>query len=162
MLRMSNRAWNNVLIFTVIGLILIFNLDRFSDQSQATRKIVQDGEYILSMQINQVELERAGQVWRVDPNGIQPSEPMDSTSIESIINAWQSAFITPADIAFDQALFSNPNSLVVISLAGQSQPVVIGLFIIREQLFFVLEKQVFVLNSPSIQQLLEPIVTVKQ
>lgn len=162
MIRMSNRAWNNVLIFTVIGLILIFNLDKFRENDQTTRKVVNDGEYILSMQINEVELERAGQTWRIDPNGVQPSQQPSAQQLQTIINAWQQAYITPAGIEYDTNLFSSPNSLVVLYLAGQSKPIVVALNIVQEQLFFVIDQQVFILNSPSIQQLLEPIVQVKQ
>lgn len=161
MLKLSKRAWNNVLIFSMIGLILILNLENFGEKESTTRLIVPEGVYIISMQINQVEIERAGQVWRIDPNGVQVAAQMTEQRLQSIVQAWQQAYISPADIDFDAALFGNPNSLVVLSLAGQAQPIVVALTIVEQQLFFVIDKQVYVLNSPTIQSLLEPIVNVK-
>lgn len=56
MLRLSKRAWNNVLIFSMIALILILNLEQFKNDTPKTRLIVPEGEYILSLNINGVEI----------------------------------------------------------------------------------------------------------
>jgi len=162
MLKISTRTWNNILIFTVLGLILVLNLDKFRSEGPRSRLIVPEGEYIISMQIHQVEIEMAGQVWRVDPQGIQPEVVPDSERLREIVSAWQQAYISPAGIDFDIELFESPEVLVTLSLAGESNTTVVALTIVENQLFFVLEKQVFVLNSPSIKALLEPIIIVKQ
>ena len=86
----------------------------------------------------------------------------NAEKLQEIIKAWQQAYITPAEMEFDNSLFSAPSTLVVISLAGVSQPTVVALNIIESQLFFVINKQIYVLNSPTIQQLLEPVVKVTQ
>ena len=117
---------------------------------------------IISMDINQVELEKAGQQWRISPSGIQPSVLPSSEQLQGIVKAWQQAYISPAYIDFDNELFSTPSTLVVISLAGVSQPTVVALNIVEKQLFLVINKQIFILNSPAIKQLLEPIVQVTQ
>lgn len=162
MIRLTKRAWNNILIFSMLGLILILNIDTFRSNEPTTRLIVPEGEYIINLQINQVEIEKAGQQWRIDPNGIQPNLQPNIEKLEAIIRAWQQAYISPAGIEFDNNLFSAPSSLVVISLAGVSQPTVVALNIVEGQLFFVIDKEVYILNSPTIVQLLEPIVQVTQ
>ena len=162
MLRLSQRAWNNVLIFSMLTLILIFNYDKFGDDEPSARLIISEGEYIINMQINEVEIERAGQLWRLDPNAVQPSIVPTAEQLSDIINAWQRAYISPAGIEFDQEMFGNPSTIVVISLAGVSAPKVVALSVVEEQLFFVVNKQVYILNSPTIRALLEPIVQVKQ
>ncbi|MFT4655298.1 MAG: hypothetical protein ACI82S_002960 [Patiriisocius sp.] len=162
MLRLTKRTWNNVLIFSMIGLILILNIDTFKGEKPTARLIVAEGDYIINLQINQVELEKAGPQWRIDPNGIQPNVMPNAEKLQEIIKAWQQAYITPAEMEFDNSLFSAPSTLVVISLAGVSQPTVVALNIIESQLFFVINKQIYVLNSPTIQQLLEPVVKVTQ
>lgn len=160
MLRLTKRAWNNVLIFSMLGLILILNIDTFRSDGPSARLIVPEGEYILNIQINQVEIEKAGQQWRIDPNGVQPNVQVSAEKLQAIVSAWQQAYISPAGLDFDNTLFSSPSSLVVISLAGVSKPTVVALNIVEEQLFFVIDKQVYILNSPTIVQLLEPIVQV--
>jgi hypothetical protein len=93
---------------------------------------------------------------------VQPSTQPNAEKLQTIVSAWQQAYISPAEIEFDNTLFSSPSSLVVISLAGVSQPTVVALNIVEGQLFFVIDKQVYILNSPTIAQLLEPIVQVTQ
>lgn len=160
MLKMTKRTWNNILIFSMLGLILVLNIDNFRSDQSSTRLIVAEGEYIISMQINQVEIEKAGQQWRIDPNGVQPSVVPGPEKLAAIVKAWQQAYVSPAGIDFDTELFSSPSTLVVLSLAGVSQPTVVALNIVENQLFLVINKQVFILNSPTIKQLLEPIVQV--
>lgn len=162
MLRLSKRAWNNVLIFSMLALILILNFDKLGSDEPTARLVVPEGEYIISMQINQVEIEKAAQLWRIDPNGIQPSSMPTQVQLANIVAAWQRAYITPTDLEFDTELFGNPSTLVVISLAGVSAPIVVALSIVEGQLLFIIDKQVFILNSPAITDLLEPIVQVKQ
>lgn len=163
MLRLSKRAWNNVLIFAMLGLILALNWNRFfTEDETTTRLIVPEGEFILSMQINQVMIEKAGMVWRINPNGVQASIQPSSERLGEIVSAWQQTYIAPAELDFDSQLFANPEVIVTLSLAGQSMPSVVAFKIIEQQLFVVMNKRVFVLMSPSIKSLLEPIVEVTQ
>lgn len=161
MLKMSQRTWNNVLIFTMIALVVALNFDKFtSGDGPSVRLVVPEGEFILNVSINQVSIEKAGNQWRVSTKGIQPSLMPSAEQLQNIVSAWQQTYISPAGIDFDTALFSHPDSIVVISLAGKNEPVVVALKIVEAQLFVILNKQVFILNSPSIKQLLEPIVDV--
>lgn len=163
MLRLSKRAWNNILIFSMLVLILILNLDQFSSNDKAqARLVVAQGEYILSMQINQLEIEKAGSQWRINPNAIAPSNMPTAQQLQSIILAWQQAYVQPADIEFDSQQFASPDTLVSLNLAGSNTPIVVAFFIVNEQVYLVLNKQVYVLMSPNIEQLLSPIVTVKK
>ena len=162
-MRLSKRAWNNVLIFAMVGLILALNWERLSgDDETSVRLIVPEGEFVLSMQINQVMIEKAGMIWRINPNGIQASSLVSNEQLEQIVSAWQQAYIAPADIYFDPQVFSNPEVIVTLSLAGQPVPTVVALKIVQEQMFVVINKDIFVLMSPSVNALLEPIVEVKR
>lgn len=162
MLRMSQRTWNNVLIFIVIAMILALNIDKFTaDDGPRARLVVPEGEFILNLSINQVAIEKAGQQWRINRAGVQPSTPASAEQLQSLVSAWQQTFITPAGIEFDAATFTNPDSLVVLELAGKPEPIVVALKIVEEQLFLIVDKQIYILNSPSIKKLLEPIVDVK-
>jgi len=162
MLRLSKRAWNNVLIFSMIALILILNLDQFKDDSPKTRLVVPEGEYILSLDINGVKIEKAGQQWRIAPNSIQVNPLPTEAQLRSLVSAWQEVYISPANIDYDLSLFSQPDVIVTLRLAGRSEASVIGFSIINEQLYLVLDAQVYILNSPNVSYLLEPIVNVTQ
>jgi hypothetical protein len=146
----------------MLGLILALNFDKFRSDEPSTRLIIAEGEYILVMQINRVRIEKAGQQWRIDPNGVQPSVIPSPETLQGIVKAWQQAYISPAGIDFDAETFSTPSTLVVLSLAGVSKATVVALHIVEGQLFVVISKEVYILNSPGIGRLLEPIVQVTQ
>jgi len=58
---LSKRAWNNVLIFAMLGLIVVFNFDRlFPVDSSNRAMLIAEHEFILSMQINELTFERIG------------------------------------------------------------------------------------------------------
>lgn len=162
MLRLSKRAWNNVLIFSMIALILILNLDQFSQEEASTRLIVPEGEYILSVSINGLKIEKAGPQWRVSSSGIQANENISQTQLSNIIDAWQRAYISPVSTEFSTEVFGQPDIIAVLQLAGVSKQTVVAFNIVQEELFLVIDKQVYILNSPNVAQLLEPVVTVTQ
>lgn len=160
--KISARTWNNILIFSVLALILILNVDVFKSQSPDSRLIVPEGEFIQSLDINQVKIERAGPQWRINPNGVQPETVPTAEHLATMVSAWQQAQLSKAELEFDANVFSSPETLVVINLAGKAEPTVVALEIVGQQLFFVVDAKVYVLESPSVMQLLEPIVNVKQ
>lgn len=163
MLRLSKRAWNNVLIISMLALILILNMDRFSSNDKpAIRPIVDEGEYILSLSINQVKIEKAASQWRINSSGVQPNQMPSAQTLQAIVSAWQQAYIQPAEIDFTTQIFGTPDTLVEINIAGRNNSIVVAFSIVEQQLFLVIDKQVFVLMSPSVGQLLSPIVLVKQ
>lgn len=146
----------------MLVLIIILNWEQFADKNQQPSLIVKEGEYIIGLSINGVVLEQAGPQWRVSSRGVQPETVLLQEQIDSLIASWQNAFVEPIDLEFDQALFSDPQVIVEVKIAGSANNLVIAMFIIEEQLYFVIEKQVYSLRSPSIQSLLQPIITVKQ
>lgn len=162
MLKIETRTWNNILIFTVIILILIFNIDRFRSSEPSQRLVVPEGEYIVNLSINQLKIEKAGPIWQVSPNSIQPETMPSNEVLYKLVSAWQQAYLRPAELAFSLELFASPEVIIEIMLAGKSSPLIVSLHLVQEQLFFVIEKQVYVLESPKIQTLLEPIVYVRQ
>ena len=162
MLRLSKRAWNNVLIFSMIALILILNLDQFNQEEARTRLIVPEGEYILSIDINGLEIEKAGPQWRIAPSGIQANETINETQLSDIVDAWQRAYISPVGTEFSTEVFGQPDIIAVLQLAGVSKQTVVAFNIVQEELFLVIDKQVYILNSPNVAQLLEPVVNVTQ
>lgn len=162
MLRLSKRAWNNVLIFSMIALILILNLDQFNQEEARTRLIVPEGEYILSIDINGLEIEKAGPQWRIAPSGIQANETINETQLSDIVDAWQRAYISPVSTEFSTEVFGQPDIIAVLQLAGVSKQTVVAFNIVQEELFLVIDKQVYILNSPNVAQLLEPVVNVTQ
>lgn len=163
MLRLSKPMWNNVLIISMVALILILNMDRFSSNNkQVPRLIVPEGEYILSMQINQVKIEKAASQWRINAGGVQPSVMPTPLQLQNIVSAWQTAYIRPSEHSFNVGLFSQPSTIVTLTLAGNSQATVVAFSIVEQQLFIVVNKKVYELMSPNVAQLLSPIVTVKQ
>ena len=161
--RLSQKAWNNVLIFIALGMILVLNLDQFKqNDDNATRLIVPEGSFIQKLDINGVLIEKAAQQWRINTAGILPETMPDAQQLSSMVKAWQQVYITPSEMDFSIDSFGDPDIVVTITIAGQVESIVVGLSVQSKQLYVILNTQIYLLNSPPIKTLLEPIVAVSQ
>ena len=66
MARLSKRGFNNVVIFAMLGMIFLFNLDRFVPQSQqpVSLPLLPENAHVLKIEQSGYKLERVGQQWR--------------------------------------------------------------------------------------------------
>ena len=154
MARLSQKAWNNVIIFSMLIMITILNLDRFkSDDEGGPRPILADGEIVLSMQVDLNVIERVGQSWRISPKSPASAESVNPEALASLVNNWQRAVVTEPSDVIDAKLFERPNHIVAIWLAGEPQSRVYSIINVDEQTYIKFGNNIALLDFPKLSQL---------
>ncbi|MBN23502.1 MAG: hypothetical protein CL578_00425 [Alteromonadaceae bacterium] len=139
MIRLTSRAWNNVLIISMLLLILMFNLsgNLFSDEGatdEAIDVLIPHDGMLTSIVTHAYTIERVGRGWRfVPPSNDLVSEEsevtrenltvIDNQTLTDLVIAWQSAELAP----IGNATLTGATQ-VNLWLAGESAP--------RHYLFF--------------------------
>ena len=150
-IRLSQRGWNNVLIFTSMFLIILFNYSSnmfsadFVTNEPAT--LVEQDELIQAIDFSGIELQRVGSSWRVlsriaTANVEQPA---------AFVEQWQLQPLEQLDS--EPVILQSAERLpVVVWLVGQSEGLIFEFFIDHnEQTVYVNNKatgQWFVMSYP--------------
>tara|TARA_R110000772_G_scaffold227313_3_gene338037 strand:+ start:12614 stop:13096 length:483 start_codon:yes stop_codon:yes gene_type:complete len=124
MIRLTSRAWNNVLIVSMLLLIIIFNLSgNFfsggSNDNTMLARLIPSGATITSIETESITIERVGRGWRLLPGRLG----VDNQVLSEAVAHWQQATLEP--------VAQGPiNGAVTVDvwLAGEGQP--------RRYLFF--------------------------
>lgn len=154
---LSKRAWNNILIFAMLGLIVVFNFDRlFPVDSSNRAMLIAEHEFILSMQINELTFERIGTGWRVSAPSLDSIPDMQSESIDKLVNQWQKVKLIRSSDSLEPNLTSSPPYIVSVWLAGQEEAKVVGLLEVDNIPYVIHKGDLFVLDEPSFFDLLPP------
>ncbi|WP_448212506.1 hypothetical protein [Colwellia sp. MEBiC06753] len=132
-MRLSRAAWNNVIIFSVMGFILLINLTQPNkDEESATasyglQSVLGEHAVILTMNIDQqLTIERVGQGWHVLP------EPQISMQrVEQMMAAWQQLQGQQVDITIDR---QQPGLFISMVLAGKQGIQLFSLYLVDQQL----------------------------
>lgn len=149
MARLSKRGFNNVVIFAMLAMIFLFNLDRFVPESQqpASLPLLPVNGYVLKIEQSNYKLERVGQKWRW--KGL--NETLSSTP-EAQIDQWRNAVMQlakpPRDITQTEPL------IAVVWLAGASEGLVYAFVANDHNLWVQFEQQWYTLDGISLSQLL--------
>lgn len=133
MVKFSRTGWNNVIIFSVMGFILLINATQKNTSSQNAAaieeqyKLVPDYGVILSLTVNQqTHIERIGQTWRTTPSLIE-GQPLNA-----MMQTWHEAsgeiIKKPKDLDKSQAV------IISLLLAGQGDSEYFMLVLHDEQL----------------------------
>jgi hypothetical protein len=133
-MRLSKTAWNNVIIFSVMSIIIIINYTNNKlfqrDESGAfTQEIplFSAQAVILTLTINQqFTIERIGQTWRIKP-AIIASQPL-----EQMMYSWQQS--TGTTIAIQNELAQYTPIIVSAVIAGEESPYILSLYPLADQL----------------------------
>ncbi|WP_133468219.1 hypothetical protein [Paraglaciecola marina] len=117
MVKLSQRAWNNVIIVSMLALIMLFNLSSnfLNDDSHAPAlsTLVPQGLLISTIEFSNAKVERVGQGWRVE------SDLSVSKDLKGLIDLWQSAEVSP----FEENLQRKDSQYkVTVWFIGQAEP----------------------------------------
>lgn len=148
--RISPKIMNNIVIFAMLLMILLFNLDRFLPQPDAPqlRPLLPPDAYVLRIEQGQYKLERAGQGWRQS----QLDAPVDITPATQL-QAWQQGQLAPLDNV-PEAVNQLAPLVVVVWLAGYNQGQVFAFYPTAEATFVKADQQWFRLKAVSLPTLL--------
>jgi len=115
MLRLSQRGWNNVIIFAMLFMILLFNSSNNlligNAEEGLEQSLLPTGVPIMVVDFAQYKVERIGRGWRSSPK-----LSMNEVQLGEMIERWQRA----KGAKIPGLTLSNPY-VVVIWLAGQEQ-----------------------------------------
>ncbi len=123
-MRLSRKAWNNVLIFGVLGFVLIVHGLNFGERERghARLELIPTDALILTLDYPQLKLERIGAGWRSNrPN-------YSEAQAHALQQQWLGLSLTPLQPnQRNDALkaLRDPSAVVRILLAGQAEPVTV-------------------------------------
>ncbi|WP_221075327.1 hypothetical protein [Agarivorans aestuarii] len=125
-MKMSRRGWNNIIIFAVASMILIFKYVEMNEQTAPSEQIVvgqllPQGATILRIELPSVVIERVGTQWR--------SEPPLERSV-ALIDAWLHIHLEPWHNAIGGAASSQT---ILVYLANSATPLELTLFSLNQQ-----------------------------
>lgn len=156
-MKLSRTAWNNVIIFSVMALILIINFtnDELNPSQERLSKdneveILSAHQHILTLAINQEFLvERIGKTWRAMP------AKLSEQALEQMIYAWQQS--SGVTIASEPQVLPENATKVTLELAGESQPLILSLYLVNQQLLaFNHQKNIWLQLPAALYQQLLP------
>lgn len=142
MVKLSRKAWNNVIIFSMLILIFLFNstsnfLSGGADNEQATR-LIPEGAVIANLDFDDVKVERIGQGWRA--LGLN----VDENQLVRLNQAWLNATLdtSAAELSISQATKS---ATVVISFVGQATAVKFEVFQVADKTLVLTQQRLHLL-----------------
>jgi len=163
MIRLSKKGWNNVLIFSMLIMIFLFNglhhklIDAEADD--VIQPLLKEQSYILTMEYPLFKIERIGTGWR-------SNSQLTQMQISELLTNWQQATgLQLADINAIKSEFKNisPENIVTIWFAGEELPQVFAFFKLADDYFIHMPKSVninWLKLSSDEQKLLFPKVSV--
>lgn len=129
-MQLSRRGWNNVIIFAVLAMMLIFqysgNMLNQDSKAPLYQPALPANAVVLSMQLDNIQIRRVGSELE-----IKPAMGLTQPQLQQIIKAWESATFKslPEDIAvtnlaygvnisFELANLSEPVTLILYQVEG--------------------------------------------
>lgn len=150
MVKLTKRTMNNVVIFSMLFMMLLFNLDSFLPTSKAPEEqwLLPQDVYLLKIEQGDQRLERAGQQWR------QVSErALADITPEQQLTAWQQARLQPVQTTNAHETSQSPY-VAVVWLAGEPQGMVVAFYPGKHATWVKLNGQWFSLQGPDLHTLL--------
>jgi len=154
MIRLSQRAWNNVIIVSMLMLILLFNfssnfLNGDSDEAVSMLTLVPVGMTITTMEFEQEKIERIGQGWRTISG--KYSTKYGNKELASLVEHWMNAEIILLDLSPN---WQSPTETIKLWFAGQAMPIEYQFMQLTDKTLVKIDQQTYQLTSPSYQSLI--------
>ena len=90
-MKLSSRAFNNIVIFAMLAMIMLFNLDAWLPKPSIEKqtRLINEQDMLLRIDMNNNRIERIGTDWRiVFESGTSASKSKDAYQL---VQRWQSA-----------------------------------------------------------------------
>ncbi|BDX04532.1 hypothetical protein [Planctobacterium marinum] len=123
MLRLSHRAWNNVVILAMLFMVYLFTLSNDminsdEDTPEELMPLFPPFSVIMTLDFGIARIERIGQDWRIQDNAEAPLN-----DLVQISENWRTLEVRPAAITPEQSPY-----IVSVLLAGEDKKRVFQLF----------------------------------
>ncbi len=161
-MKLSKTAWNNVIIFSVMSIILLINAtnNRLFPTGESTdnARVLPEHSVILALTMtfpdkSTVMLERIGRAWKMTSQGRVID--LSNQQIEQVMFAWQqsSGLVQAANIVID----GKEGTQVALSLAGIEQEQRFTLYSLVDQLLvFNHQKEIWLALPSALSHQLTP------
>jgi hypothetical protein len=151
MIKLSQRAWNNVIIISMLILILLFNfssnfLNGNGDETPAVLTLVPYNLTITTIEFAQDKIERIGQGWRMS------SGNTDNDSLANLVGHWSNAQVRVIDTNND-LISTQPIFQAKVWFAGQEQPIGYAFYLQGADTLVSIDQQLYQLTSPGLHML---------
>ena len=150
MLRLSQRGWNNVIIFAMLLMILLFNTSNTfltgSSEEATSVPLLPSESIVMQIDFGDKRIKRIGRGWRVSPASAE-----SEATLAKLVDNWLEARMQP----IGQVQLQHP-WVVVVWLAGRTQGHVYQFYAQDEQLFVGVDAQLYQLPNMSATQLMLP------
>lgn len=155
-MRLSRSAWNNVIIFSVMGFILLINLTQSNNQDEPTAQdsnklvsVIGQGNTIVTLMVDQhTAVERVGRGWQITQN------KLGKQALEQMMRSWHQAQGQLSELSLDRS--QHQAVLVSMSFADQAAIAMFSVYVINQQMIIFSHQanQYFALPEPMLKQLL--------
>ena len=120
MARLSKQAWNNVIIFSMLGMMLVLHSSDIFNSNNQPYRLIDDTDIILSLEFDRNVIERVGQTWRLNPESPAAGMPIEASRLAGLVERWQSITVENQTEVPEQAT-AVPEHVVVVWLAGEKE-----------------------------------------
>ncbi|WP_297823573.1 hypothetical protein [uncultured Paraglaciecola sp.] len=153
MIKLSQRAWNNVIIVSMLILIMLFNFSSLflsdgDSNAPSLLTLVAPNMTITTMAFEQEKVERIGQGWRTTSG--KYGRKYSNEELVSLVEQWTNANISLFD---GNSNGQSPLSTVQLWFAGQALPIDYHFMQLEDKTLVKINKQIYLLISPSYQML---------
>lgn len=154
MIKLSQRAWNNVIIVSMLMLIMLFNfssnfLNDGSDETPSMLTLVPTNMTITTMQFEQEKVERIGQGWRSTSG--KYGKKYSNEELAGLVENWTNAEIS---LSKQNPNWQLPTLTVQLWFAGQSMPIEYQFMQLADKTLVKVDQQTYQLMNPSYQMLI--------
>lgn len=148
MLRLTQRGWNNILIFSMLLLFVLFNFsgglfNQADSQSKLALSLLPEDSVVMSIKIGELTIERVGRGWRLLPQGAE------FHLLAALVDNWQQAELK----ALNKAALGNPQ-VVTVWLAAEEHARVYQFYKVEGKLLVKKDGHLFQVVNMTWQQLL--------
>lgn len=153
MIKLSQRAWNNVIIVSMLILIMLFNfsslfLNDGDSNAPSLHTLVAPNMTITTMAFEQEKVERIGQGWRTTSG--KYGTKYSNEELVSLVEQWTNAKISLFD---GNSNGQSPLSTVQLWFAGQALSTEYHFMQLENKTLVKIDEQTYQLISPSYQML---------
>lgn len=150
MIRLSKRAWNNVIIFAMLIMIVMFNMTNNiltgSVDSEERVPLLPENAVLMTLEFGSSKIERIGRGWCTDSDIVG-----NETVLGDITSGWQEAnMISSAPFSIDNAL------VVVVWIAGEPKGLVYQLVEYQSGVGVMVENQYYLIQNEPLRRFVLP------
>lgn len=148
-MRLSRKAWNNVIIISMVLMIFLFNSTNNiltgGDDGELQASMLPSGSRLMTLQMPLVTMERIGQGWRA-----RPSEKITEAQMLAVAKNWEVAKMTPSNSDLPEQM----PKIAIAWLAGENSGRVFQLYEDGDHTLVLYQQQLFEIRDMPIETLL--------